>query len=321
MSMQPYEADGELVTTTTGPVDLYQWANAATQVHRMAQALANTSFVPVNLRGKPDEVAAQILYGRDVNLPPMVALQQINVIEGRPSMSALAMRGLAQASGVKFRLIESTQTRCVMAARAPGDAGFTEVRWDMDRAKKLGVATKRNWQNQPQAMLIARATSELCRLVAAPLFLGLSYSTEELSDGDVTVDLPADVPPPAAPTRTVRRKSAAQADVPTPAPTADAIRPMAQAEPVDASFDNGPQDDQAQDAVAVDRGDGPVTGKTRAALMAAFRLTNIEDRDTRLAYVSDLLDREVGSINDVTDGEGRRVLDQLKTDALQGNPT
>lgn len=305
MSMQPYEADGELVTTTTGPVDLYQWANAATQVHRMAQALANTSFVPTNLRGKPDEVAAQILYGRDVNLPPMVALQQINVIEGRPSMSALAMRGLAQASGVKFRLIESTQTRCVMAARAPGDAGFTEVRWDMDRAKKLGVATKRNWQNQPQAMLIARATSELCRLVAAPLFLGLSYSSEELSDGDVMADLPADVPPP-APTRTVRRKTAAQADVPTPAPTADAIRPMAQAEPVDASFDNGPQDDG-----------GPVTGKTRAALMASFREANIEDRDSRLAYVGDLLGREVGSINDVTDAEGRRVLDQIKVDFPQ----
>lgn len=308
MSVTPYEHSGQQVEPMMragSQVDLYAWVTAASEVHRIAQALATTNFVPANLRGKPDEVAAQILYGRDVNLPPMVALQQIHVIEGRPSMSALAMRGLAMANGVKFRHEEQSAYRCVMLAKAPGDQEWTRVQWDMDRAKKLGVTGKSNWTKQPQAMLIARATSELCRLVAAPLFLGLSYSIEELTDGgnDVAMtQLPTSVreTEEKPKTRTVRRK----VDEPVTPSAPPSTQESSSAVQTTPSFDNGPQHEHVSDEV-------------RKALMVAFRDAGMDERSTRLAYVSDLLKREVISVNEITDAEGQQVLDQLKIDTFQ----
>jgi hypothetical protein len=311
VSVTPYgePITGELETFQAGQVDLTRWAQDASEIHKIAQILASTNFVPTTMRHKPDEVCAQMLYGRDVNLPPMVALQQIHVIEGRPSLSALAMRGLAQAkAGVKFIVDENTSTRCVMRAKAPGDPGWTEVKWDIERAKKLGVAGKSNWTKQPQAMLIARATSELCRLVAAPLFLGLAYSTEELQDG--AVDSPVDSPTPAPKTRTMKRAA-------TPAPgqsTVDEV-PLGSVSlgmnaPVKAtatvpSFDNGEFHPPAP----------TLTDNTRAALMAQFRNNKITEGVTRAAYVSDQLNREVTSMNDLSEAEARLVIAQLKADA------
>ncbi len=312
MSMQPYEQAGELVADTDPAVDLTRWALEAAAANKMAHALANTSFVPQALRGKPDEITAQILYGRDVNLPPMVALQQIHIIEGRPSLSALSMRGLAQAKGVRFRLEESTETRCKMSAKAPQDTEWTSVVWSMDRAKKLGVATKRNWQNQPTAMLIARATSELCRLVAAPLFLGISYSTEELRDHGADLGElppPAEQPQPEAEkpkTRTVRRTPPAE---PKPEPKPDPKpEPKPEAEPY--SIQDVQPRAMGEEAV---RDDAP-SEKTRRALMATFRSARIDHRDVRLKYVSDLLGREVLSVNLISEMEAQKVLRQLRVD-------
>lgn len=317
MSIQPYEpATGELVSYVK--TDLQQWAETASAVHNIAKALANTSFVPTPLRGRPDEIAAQILYGADLDMPPMVSLAQIHIIEGRPSISALAMRGMAQAAGVKFRYEEMGETRCKLSAMASGDADWTTVLWTIDRAKKLGVAGKKNWQNQPQAMLIARATSELCRLVAAPLFIGMPYSVEELNDGvepSVAADAQQEAPKR---TRTVKRE--------TPVGVAEAAKVNQQAlrdlderlekatpQVVQASFDNGPRD-----ASLPADAEGPVTANTRRLLVEAFKEARITETVPRLAYVSDVVQREVGSVNDVTELEAQRVLWQLTEDFKLG---
>jgi hypothetical protein len=330
MTILPYAQTG---------TDLVHWAEEASHVHKMAQALASTSFVPKAMQGRPDEIAAQILYGREVNMSPMVALQQIHVIEGRPSLSALSMRGMAQAAGVKFRLDDSTETRCKYSALAPGDSNWTVVTWTMDRARKLGVADKANWKKQPQAMLVARATSELCRLVAAPLFLGLSYSTEELRDGSddtsalyesTSIDdaspktstaAPADRTPTPSQTespRTMRRdpvKATASVDEPEqPAIRAAPVREPAPARtpPAEVGYDTRNLADSGPGA-KVDRPD-MVTADTRKALMATFNDAKMPDRVTRLAYVSDLLGREVQSVNQITEPEGKAVLVRLHTD-------
>lgn len=310
MTLSPYEPGGAIEVHQVGSVNLEKWASDAAAVHGMAKALATTSFVPASLRGRPDEITAQILYGQDVNLPPMVALSQIHIIDGRPSMSALAMRGLAQAQGVKFRLDESSEARCRMSAIAPGDQGWTTIVWSHDRAKKLGLTNKSNWTKQPQAMLIARATAELCRLVAAPLFLGLSYSTEELRDGadDLPEAMPYEPAPEPEKVRTLKRQ-------PIKATASVEKKPDEQKpEPVGYSTADTPNRPQG---VTVDRGPDPVTEQVRKALMAAFNEAGIKDRVPRLAYVSDLLGREVHSVNQITNDEGKRVLRKLVADYPQ----
>jgi hypothetical protein len=159
-----------------------QWALDAQQAQQVATALAKTSFVPKAFQGKPGEVTAAILAGAELGIEPMAALRSINIIQGTPAMSANALRALVQAQGHEVWIKEASPTRVVACAKRVGSDIEHRSVWTIDRAKQMGLTGKDNWQKQPEAMLVARATSEVCRLVAADAILGMAYSIEELQD-------------------------------------------------------------------------------------------------------------------------------------------
>ncbi|TDB83426.1 hypothetical protein E1264_28525 [Actinomadura sp. KC216] len=164
-----------------GPVsELAAWAYDAEQAHRIATSLAKTSFVPASLRGKPFDIAAAILTGQELGLRPMASLRAMDVIQGTPALRAHAMRGLVQAQGHAVQLVESSDTRCVMRGRRHGDDEWQTVTWTIERAQRLGLTGKDQWKKQPQTMLIARATGEICRLIAADVLYAAPYVAEEL---------------------------------------------------------------------------------------------------------------------------------------------
>src|SRR5690606_13141979 len=70
-----------------------QMAGAA----QLAQAMATTAFVPAHFRGKPDDVAAAIMYGAAIGLDPMASLRAIYVVNGSPGMYARQMVAIVQA--------------------------------------------------------------------------------------------------------------------------------------------------------------------------------------------------------------------------------
>lgn len=174
---------------------LVRWAMDAQQAHQVARSLARTSFVPASLRDRDADVTAAnvtaaILTGAELGLQPMAALRSMDIIQGTPALRAHAMRGLVQSQGHQVELVESTPEKCVMRGRrrAPGVlvGGFgewQEVTWTIQRARELGLAAKEQWKKQPQTMLVARATGELCRLIAADVLFAVPYASEEL-DGD-----------------------------------------------------------------------------------------------------------------------------------------
>lgn len=193
------------------------WADSARRAASVAVSLAKTPFVPQSLRGNSPEVTAAnitaaILTGQEVGLEPMAALRSIDVIQGTPAMRAVALRALVQSAGHEVWVVEATTTRAVVEGRRRGEDRVQKSVWTMDRAKALGLAGKDNWRKQPQAMLVARATSELCRLIAADVILGVPYSVEELQDGDEHDETAA--PRPAR--RTARRKPVDATPLPEP---------------------------------------------------------------------------------------------------------
>lgn len=166
----------------TSPLVL--WAYEARQAAQIATSLAKTSFVPKTMQGKPEDVTAAILAGQELGLPPMASLRSMDIIQGVPALRAHAMRGLIQSKGHQIRLVESTATRCIMWGRRDGDEEWQKVSWTIDRAKQLGLTSKGEWTKQPQTMLVARATGEVCRLIAADVLHAVPYTVEELS-GDL----------------------------------------------------------------------------------------------------------------------------------------
>ncbi|MFF2773385.1 hypothetical protein ACFVU3_00615 [Streptomyces sp. NPDC058052] len=193
----------ELATREAAPVavpanqtvdsSLEKWAREAAAISGIAQAIASTTLAGA-YRGKRDEIVAVILAGHELGLQPMTSLKSIDVIQGQPALRAHAMRGIVQAQGHEVELVESTDTYCKMRGRRRGAEAWQYTEWDIPRAQRLGLLGKDQWKKQPKTMLVARATGELCRLIASDALHGMPYVAEEL-EGTVH----AEVVPPQAP--------------------------------------------------------------------------------------------------------------------------
>jgi hypothetical protein len=200
--------------------ELETWAFDLSQAYVIAQRLVTTSFVPRTYAGKAGEAAAAIMTGREIGLSPLAALRAIDIIQGTPAMRAITLRALVQSSGHEIWVDESTATRAVVRGRRRNSDKVETSEWSIDRARSMQLLSKDNWKKQPTAMLLARATSELARLIAADVLLGLPYSVEELDDVEQPEARSAETPAPKRSTRTARRAPLPErAAEPTPEPT------------------------------------------------------------------------------------------------------
>lgn len=292
---------------------LSEWAASAQAAHSVAVELVRTSFVPEGFRGKPHEATAAILAGLEIGLSPMAALRSFDVIQGQAAARAITLRAVVQSFGHEIELVESTATRCKMRGRRNGSNAWQDVVWTLDRAKSLKLTNKPNWQNQPQAMLVARATSELARLIAADAILGIAYSAEELADGagaevEVPIITTADPTAPDAPTAApgTRRMSRKKPDTPVaidPGPATDVI----DGEVIEAETDTNP--------------DGVTDAQIRK-MQVSFKEQGITDRGDRLDYIVATIGRQVASSKDLTKDEASRVIDMLEAGRPdEGEPT
>lgn len=148
----------------------------------LAAKIAGTDFVPQAFRGKPESVMAAMLTGREVGLGPMSALQRIHVIQGKPAVDAQGQRALVLAAGHEIWQEETTPNSCTYAGRRAGSENVQRVTWTLKDAERAGLASGTGWKKYPRQMLAARASAELCRIVAPDAIQGLGLTVEELED-------------------------------------------------------------------------------------------------------------------------------------------
>jgi len=146
---------------------------------RVAQRCASSAMVPKAIRGHPEEAFAVMIYGDELGLGPMAALRSIYMIEGQPTCSAQLMRGLILAGGHLLQWREVRSDRVALYGRRR-DGSDALVTWTMDDARRAKLTSKGNWGTYPRAMLAARATSELARLLFADVLHGIAYTPEEV---------------------------------------------------------------------------------------------------------------------------------------------
>ena len=161
--------------------------NTVTEAIQFSQMLANSNMVPKQFMGKPEDVLVCIQWGQELGLAPMAALQNIAVINGKPSVYGDAMMALVQASPVCEGIEESLEDEgtvnpvAICIARRKGRAPVT-VRFSVEDAKRAGLWGKQGpWQAYPKRMLQMRARGFALRDQYPDVLKGL-ISTEEAQD-------------------------------------------------------------------------------------------------------------------------------------------
>lgn len=265
-----------------------------------AKALSVSDLLPAQYRGKPGNVLYAVEFGKSLGISTMAAILGVHIIEGRASASAGLISALVRDAGHKLRVwVERDQQGAAVKAVATihrrDDAEFEfRAEWTMQRALAAGLAGKQVWKNYPEAMLKARAISEVAREACEEALRGVGYTPEELgaevnADGSVVVT--AAPVRPNAPGQTIRGAVA-----PEQPPTT-----------------NGHAPEQPEPETA----ERMISQPQQRKMAALMREHGIGDRATALTYVGEIIGREVASRNELTLDEAGLVIDALERESVQ----
>lgn len=151
-----------------------------------AKLIADSDLAPKDYKGKPGNVLVAIQYGVEIGLKPMQAIQNIAVINGRPSIWGDAMIALVQNNPlceyIKEEIINGT-AHCT--AKRKGEDEHTKT-FSIDDAKKAGLWGKQGpWTQYPERMLQLRARAFTLRDKFSDVLKGMAMR-EEVEDYNVT---------------------------------------------------------------------------------------------------------------------------------------
>lgn len=165
----------ELVATTSGGLEAQM---------KYAQALAAASLVPKQYQRQPANILVAMEYGRSLGLDVVTAMQLVHIVEGKPAASAQLIGALVRRAGHRLR-VTGDATKAVAEIIRKDDPDFVfRSEWTMDRARAAGLAGKGTWKQYPDAMLKARAITEVARDACPEALSGVSYTPEELGASD-----------------------------------------------------------------------------------------------------------------------------------------
>lgn len=189
------------------------------QIIKAADQFAKSLIVPPAFRGKPADCFVALQWGTELGLQPMSAMQNIYVVNGRPTLSAQVMMGLLKVRDDYLGAdvtSSATSAKCVIKRKLRSGTIETHVgEFTIEQAKVAGLVGKDNWKGYPQQMLEARATAFAARKAYPDVLAGI-YTTEEVQDFDEPKNVTPAKPdaPPAPPSEPPRTQTPAAQEQP-----------------------------------------------------------------------------------------------------------
>src|SRR3954470_15176805 len=144
----------------------------------LADQMHKSGFFPAAVK-TPAQALAIMLTGREIGVPPMMALRMIHVIDGKPGMSAELMLARFKRAGGKFEWVATDARIATISMCPPGSSRWTPFTFTIEEAKAAEVTGKANWKKYPAAMLRARVATLAVRAVAPEVSAGF-YDADEL---------------------------------------------------------------------------------------------------------------------------------------------
>jgi hypothetical protein len=144
-----------------------------------AKLISDSDLAPKDYKGKPGNVLVAIQMGQELGLKPMQAIQNIAVINGRPSIWGDAMIALIS-SHPEFVDIKEWTENNVAYCKIKRKNQSEQVRsFSLEQAKKAGLAGKPGpWTQYPDRMLQMRARGFALRDVFADALKGIQMAEE-----------------------------------------------------------------------------------------------------------------------------------------------
>lgn len=138
-----------------------------------------------------DTVITIMLLADALGIHPVAGLNNIYIVNGKPSPSVHLMMALVQDSGLleDYQYDDNGDTATVSVKRKGLPAVFKASFSNAD-AERAGLNKKDTWRNFPRDMRRARATSTALRMGFSDVILGL-YSREEMEDAEYMDRQPA----------------------------------------------------------------------------------------------------------------------------------
>lgn len=160
--------------------------------NQMAKALAQSTLVPREYQGNEANCMIAIDMALRMNTSPFLVMQNLDVIQGRPSWNAKALIGMINASGKYDMELQYEEKK--------DDKGkpFSCQCWTTRKGRRvdgpiidmnIAIAEKwvdksgSKWKTMPQVMLRYRAASFFSRMNCPEISMGL-YTSDEIIDGD-----------------------------------------------------------------------------------------------------------------------------------------
>ncbi len=148
---------------------------------QLSEMMANSDMVPKDFKGRPGNVLVAVQMGAEVGLPPMQAIQNIAVINGRPALWGDAVKAVVLASPLCEKFEESFNDTSMTAQVLVKRKGHAEriITFSQADAQAAGLWGKQGpWKQYPKRMLAMRARGFAARDEFADVLKGLSVAEE-----------------------------------------------------------------------------------------------------------------------------------------------
>ncbi len=126
--------------------------------------------------------------GEELGLGPMASMQELHLIQGKPTLSARGIGALIKASGkYDYKVLRADAAACEIEWFKNGES-IDVTSFTIEQAQRAGLAQKDNWRKTPEDMLFARTLSRGGRRNCPEVILGI-YLPDEVIHGiaeDVT---------------------------------------------------------------------------------------------------------------------------------------
>ena len=168
---------------------IYSSSDTFNLAYQMAKGLSQSTLVPQQFQNNPANCLIALEQSNRLNISPMAVMQNLYIVQNKPSFSSSFIIGLINASGkydMELQFDEEEKDgkpyACTCWTEKDGRK-VTGIKITMDMAEKEGWSKKNGskWLTIPQVMLRYRAASFFARMNCPELSIGL-YTKEELDD-------------------------------------------------------------------------------------------------------------------------------------------